>query len=418
SEVQTGANAPAYYLQYDVTGKVTAIYRDAALTQLVESFSYDELGNRIKTINMINNNTTYYLYDANHNILAIYTGPVGGSSTITEVPVYGSGRMGSYTFNNNNYVYELRDNVGSVRALVNRNKNNSGQADIMQYNDYFPYGSVARNGGPGYRYDYQGAYAEKDPTTGLNIFQLRMYDGRIGRWLSTDPENIGDTPYNGMSNNPSTVSDPNGGCPDDDPSCACIVPVPPTVTSTPTGYLMSEVTIEDTRTHNNANRPNYSLNSLTNLMFGGTHTIQNGFLHEFNTHRFGDKYSIKYWTKSTTKGHSGLLNANGNAFADQKGITTLSGDLSFNGGPVTLKLTSNFGGDIEVGVEDLFGVHVGISADDGLTLGGHLGHSGGEISARPGLGTLGAAAAVFVGITQPEISVPTILSKLMPALRL
>jgi RHS repeat-associated protein len=77
--------------------------------------------------------------------------------------------------------------VGSVRVTINRDKNGSGQADVFQYNDYFPFGSIAQSGGTGYRYDYQGAYSEKDPVTGWNIFALRMYDSRIGRWLSVDP---------------------------------------------------------------------------------------------------------------------------------------------------------------------------------------------------------------------------------------
>lgn len=38
-----------------------------------------------------------------------------------------------------------------------------------------------------YRYGYQGEFAEKDPDTGLNAFELRMYDSRIGRWISPDP---------------------------------------------------------------------------------------------------------------------------------------------------------------------------------------------------------------------------------------
>ena len=38
-----------------------------------------------------------------------------------------------------------------------------------------------------YRYGYQGEFAEKDEETGLNAFQLRMYDSRINRWISPDP---------------------------------------------------------------------------------------------------------------------------------------------------------------------------------------------------------------------------------------
>ncbi|MCO5951209.1 RHS repeat-associated core domain-containing protein, partial [Mucilaginibacter flavidus] len=71
--------------------------------------------------------------------------------------------------------------------------------------------SIARSGGATYRYDYQGAYAEKDPVTGLNNFQLRMYDSKIGRWLSTDPAGQHASPYEGMGNNPVAKGDPTGG---------------------------------------------------------------------------------------------------------------------------------------------------------------------------------------------------------------
>ncbi|MDB5089169.1 MAG: repeat-associated core domain protein [Mucilaginibacter sp.] len=73
SEVQTGTGAPTYYLQYDVTGKIIAVYSDAAMTapNLKASYTYDENGNRIKTLN--STATTYYVYDAIGTVLAIYT---------------------------------------------------------------------------------------------------------------------------------------------------------------------------------------------------------------------------------------------------------------------------------------------------------------------------------------------------------
>ena len=81
------------------------------------------------------------------------------------MPVYGADRLGTYTVAGNSYVYELRDNVGSVRVVINRTPGSNGQADVVQYNDYYPYGSLAQSGGSGYRYEYQGAYAEKDAVT-------------------------------------------------------------------------------------------------------------------------------------------------------------------------------------------------------------------------------------------------------------
>lgn len=64
----------------------------------------------------------------------------------------------------------------------------------------------------GYRYGYQGQFAEEDNETRLNAFELRMYDSRIGRWISPDPYGQFHSPYIGMSNNPISYADPDGGC--------------------------------------------------------------------------------------------------------------------------------------------------------------------------------------------------------------
>jgi RHS repeat-associated protein len=63
-------------------------------------------------------------------------------------------------------------------------------------------------GGELYRYAYQGQ--EKDPETGKEAFQLRLWDGRIGRWLTTDPAGQYASPYLGMGNDPMNGIDPDG----------------------------------------------------------------------------------------------------------------------------------------------------------------------------------------------------------------
>jgi RHS repeat-associated protein len=62
-----------------------------------------------------------------------------------------------------------------------------------------------------YRYGYQGQYAEHDEETGFESFQLRLYNSRVGRWMSYDPEGQFDSPYVGMGNNPVSGVDPDGG---------------------------------------------------------------------------------------------------------------------------------------------------------------------------------------------------------------
>jgi RHS repeat-associated protein len=81
----------------------------------------------------------------------------------------------------------------------------------MSYADYFPFGwqMPGRNQQGDYRYAYQGQ--EKDPETGWEAFELRMYDGRVGRWMTTDPYSQYHSPYLAMGNNPINLVDPDGG---------------------------------------------------------------------------------------------------------------------------------------------------------------------------------------------------------------
>ncbi len=70
-----------------------------------------------------------------------------------------------------------------------------------------------RNQQGDYRYGYQGEYAEKEPElgNGVNSFELRMYDSRIGRWVSPDPAQQYFSPYLAMGNNGVNAIDPDGG---------------------------------------------------------------------------------------------------------------------------------------------------------------------------------------------------------------
>jgi RHS repeat-associated protein len=63
--------------------------------------------------------------------------------------------------------------------------------------------------GKAYRYAFQGQ--EKDDETQKEAFQLRLWDGRIGRWLTTDPYDEFYSPYLGMGNNPLLYADTDGG---------------------------------------------------------------------------------------------------------------------------------------------------------------------------------------------------------------
>ena len=86
---------------------------------------------------------------------------------------------------------------------------------VAEETDYYPFGEILSKtrdpNAPFYRYGYQGEYSEEDEETGWNQFELRLYDGVVGRWLSVDPMGQYWSPFVGMGNNPVNGVDPDGG---------------------------------------------------------------------------------------------------------------------------------------------------------------------------------------------------------------
>jgi RHS repeat-associated protein len=217
----SGADAGAVtrYIRYDVTGKVVGVYADVAYNQPLVTFEYNERGQRVNKT--IYNTSTYaavrsvtYVMDAAGNELAMYDRVKSGMfwpiyPTLQEQPIYGSGREGVFYRPGNITAYELTDQLGNVRAVIARN---GSTLETRMYSDYYPFGHTIRRAGTNdYRFGYQGEFAEEDKETGWNAFELRMYDSRIGRWLSVDPEGEFWSPYNAMGNDPTNKTDPTGG---------------------------------------------------------------------------------------------------------------------------------------------------------------------------------------------------------------
>ncbi len=203
---------PDRYYSYEVSGKVSGLYADANKTQPKVQFGYDAIGQRLYKYSSESQLTTYYVRDASGNVLAIYEKTGNTNPIQQEIPIYGSGRLGTLNVLARSYVYELRDHLGNVRVVVGKV---NGSLDIFSQSDYYALGSVLRRSGRDYRYGYQGMYAEEDKETGKNSFELRMYDNIIGRWLSTDPAGQYSSPYVGMGNKWLSGTDADGAWFDD-----------------------------------------------------------------------------------------------------------------------------------------------------------------------------------------------------------
>ncbi len=207
---QKRAGGENFYVSYTSTGKVLAIYNDINKTQLRLSFKYDENDKRIIKNDHLQHLTTYYIYDANGNVLAVYDNN-GTVIQEKEIYLYGKNRLGVFIKPASSYQYELTDHLGNVRIVMNRNKNATGQADVIYYSDYYPLGSPLTLINNNYRYGFQGKYSEFDKETGWNSFDFRMYDALIGRWMTTDPKGEYSSPYVGIGNNSIIGTDADGG---------------------------------------------------------------------------------------------------------------------------------------------------------------------------------------------------------------
>ncbi|WP_223826532.1 RHS repeat-associated core domain-containing protein [Flagellimonas sp. S3867] len=210
---------------YNASGLVTEVWQAG---QPAVKFFYNDRNHRTKKETYTSGTlqyTTHYVRNVAGLTMAIYN-DFGGSVALKEQAVYGSGRIGvayasSSAVENRDYVYELTDHLGNVRAVFTKS---GSSANGESYTDYYPFGMQmpARGllGPEGYRYAFQGQ--EKDTETGKEAFELRLWDSRIGRWLTTDPAGQYYSPYMGMGNNPISRIDPDGG-----QDCECKDKKPP-----------------------------------------------------------------------------------------------------------------------------------------------------------------------------------------------
>jgi RHS repeat-associated protein len=125
-ELKSETGAEEKHIEYDVTGKVRNVFRDASKTKLATSFVYDDKGFRLSKTSYDKNGAaqfrTWYVRDGLGSVLGTYEEDISKSQSpvITELPVYASGRIGLYKPQFDYTMYELTDHLGNVRAVIGK----------------------------------------------------------------------------------------------------------------------------------------------------------------------------------------------------------------------------------------------------------------------------------------------------------
>ena len=237
-------------IKWSVYGKILEISRNATPKVNVTNikYTYDALGNRISKEYDLNGTKQYFWYvrDAQGNLLGTYK-----AETETVVPlasldvnlverhIYGSSRLGMYaltqgvdggpadmqyyttnTFTRGRRQYELSNHLGNVLITLSDRKfgvSSGGslidyyEPDMLAGNDYYPFGMLSRvatsTSGTEYRFGFNGKEHDSEAKGWQNQidYGMRIYDPRVGRFLSVDPitrQYPQLTPYQYASNRP------------------------------------------------------------------------------------------------------------------------------------------------------------------------------------------------------------------------
>ncbi|HEY8934074.1 MAG TPA: RHS repeat-associated core domain-containing protein, partial [Cyclobacteriaceae bacterium] len=161
----------------------------------------------------------YLLYDRSFNFTTAGWKRVtteGGFDTGSEsLATHGHLSIPGLTFTEPGYIYIFVSNESeNTEVWFDDLHVDHKRSTIVAGADYYPFGLPMENREitrEDYRYGYQGQYSEEEKETCWNSFELRMYDARIGRWLTVDPYGQFASPYVAMGNVPYSGADFDGG---------------------------------------------------------------------------------------------------------------------------------------------------------------------------------------------------------------
>jgi len=220
-------------IRWTVYGKINRIVKNGSDIE----YRYDAGGNRTskKVITSGDTTKTFYVRDAQGNVLAVYEKINTAAITWEEQHLYGSSRLGMWRWDTiiptappivqggtpiydsiifGSRQYELSNHLQNILTTISDKKigHNNGSnvvdyyvADVVSAQDYYPFGKIQ----PGRQYGVLGRYTfngkEYDKETKNQDYGMRIYNQDLGRFLSVDPitsEYPELTPYQFASNSP------------------------------------------------------------------------------------------------------------------------------------------------------------------------------------------------------------------------
>jgi RHS repeat-associated protein len=238
-------------ITWRVDGKVKEIQRGADTSTRYIRFDYDAMGHRIAKHVYDNTGTilkksTYYILDAQGNQISMYEHEVQqemAEFNIVERNIFGSSRLGSRKDKINLLAqpqdsilgkrlghknYEFSNHLGNVLIVFTDVKtpldtDSDGTVDayrvcLQNIFDYSPFGAALDGRtieNDFYRRGFNGMEKDDEVKGSGNSYDFgaRMYDSRVGRWLSRDllvREFSSLSPYTFANDNPTLFIDPNG----------------------------------------------------------------------------------------------------------------------------------------------------------------------------------------------------------------
>jgi RHS repeat-associated protein len=231
-------------VRWTVYGKINRVVKGT----ININYGYDAGGNRTtKKVSGSADTTTFYVRDAQGNVLAIYNKKNSEALRWDEQHLYGSSRLGIWNWdtivpstppiatNNPIYdslllgsrTYELANHLGNVLATISDKKIGNDSSSIVNYylaevlsqHDYYPFGTLMPERkydvGVGYRYGFNDKENDNEVKGEGNQqdYGMRIYDPRLGRFLSVDPmkkDYPWYTPYQFAGNRPIIAIDLDG----------------------------------------------------------------------------------------------------------------------------------------------------------------------------------------------------------------